>query len=183
MKIQRDKVCNALSPIADTWDPFFSSTNMYWTLTIVQANWEMDRIDGGPTKPTDHLTQMALCSWQSWNLYPWPVGNQKASDHNADPSEDYCVALGNDHLTYQWIEALSLNPVSNSDPANEETTALPEANCAISKIQTIKSMLHWPSFVPSLGLFSALVSVWSTSSAQKWTKRTLFSPRLLLLCR
>lgn len=45
-------------------------------------------------------------------------------------------------MTYQEIEALSLNPVSNSDPVNEETTALPEANCAINKMQTIKSMLQ-----------------------------------------
>ena len=51
------------------------------------------------------------------------------------------MAVGGDRMTYQRIEALSLNPVSNSDPVNEET-ALPEANCAINKIQTIKSMLH-----------------------------------------
>lgn len=44
------------------------------------------------------------------------------------------MAVGDDYMTYQGIEALSLNPVSNSDPVNEETTALPEANCVISKI-------------------------------------------------
>lgn len=54
---------------------FFSSANIYWTLTVVQADWEMYSSGTGPTKSTDHFIQMTLCLWQSWNLCPRLTGS------------------------------------------------------------------------------------------------------------
>lgn len=69
-------------------------------------------------------------------------------------------------LLYMWVGTLNISgnrdsvalsltsPSKQFAPHNDETTTLREAKHAISKIQTIKPMAYWPSFVPILGLFS-----------------------------
>lgn len=43
---------------------------------------------------------------------------------------------------YRDSDALYLNPVSNWNPVNEETTTLTEVKWTISKTQTMKLMPH-----------------------------------------
>lgn len=64
-------------------------------------------------------------------------------------------------------DALSLNPVSNWHPVNEETMALTEVKWTISKTQTMTPMPHWPRFVPILGLFFFFFFNSDSSSGQK----------------
>lgn len=112
--IPQDNVYNTLSPIPPPQDPLLQLKKHLLSTyngTFPRLTGNVCSIDAGSTEPADHLTQMALCSRQSWNLSSGLNGSQKASECHPDPSEDYRVAEGDDRVTYQGTEIRMLYPL------------------------------------------------------------------------